>query len=69
MLTTLLTLMPQGGEWIIILIVALLVFGGKKIPELMHGLGKGIRGFKEGMNGTEEESKKDETKENDKLKP
>ena len=66
MLTTLLTFMPQGVEWIIILIVALLVFGGKKIPELMHGLGKGIRGFKEGMNGTDEETKKEEPKENNK---
>ena len=37
--------MPGGGEWIIILIVALLLFGGKKIPELMRGLGKGIREF------------------------
>jgi len=70
MLTTLLSLMPGGGEWIIILIVALLIFGGKKIPELMHGLGKGIRGFKEGMNGTDEDPKKEETKkEDDKLKP
>jgi sec-independent protein translocase protein TatA len=69
MLTTLLSLMPNGGEWIIILIVALLIFGGKKIPELMHGFGKGIRGFKEGMNGTDEEPKKEEPKENDKLKP
>jgi len=66
MLTTLLTLMPNGGEWIIILIVALLIFGGKKIPELMHGLGKGIRGFKEGMNGTDEEPKKEEPKDKDK---
>ena len=37
--------MPGGGEWIIILVVALLLFGGKKIPELMRGLGKGIREF------------------------
>jgi len=36
----------------------------------MHGLGKGIRGFKEGMNGTDEDPKKEETKkEDDKLKP
>lgn len=37
--------MPGGGEWIMILIVALLLFGGKKIPELMRGLGRGIREF------------------------
>lgn len=53
------------GTWEIILIVLviLLIFGGKKIPELMHGLGKGIRSFKDGMNEKEEkEEKKDETK-------
>ncbi len=37
--------MPGGGEWIIILVVVLLMFGGKKIPELMRGLGRGIRDF------------------------
>jgi sec-independent protein translocase protein TatA len=37
--------MPGGGEMIIILVVILLLFGGKKIPELMRGLGKGIREF------------------------
>jgi sec-independent protein translocase protein TatA len=45
------------GTWEIILIVLaiLLIFGGKKIPELMRGLGKGIRSFKDGMNGKDEE--------------
>ena len=52
---------------IIIALVVVLIFGGKKIPELMHGLGKGIRNFKEGMNGTDDE-KKDDSKENEKLK-
>ncbi|MCH5328994.1 MAG: twin-arginine translocase TatA/TatE family subunit [Coprobacter sp.] len=37
------------GEIIVIVLVVLLLFGGKKIPELMHGLGKGVRSFKEGM--------------------
>lgn len=37
--------MPGGGELIIILVVVLLLFGGRKIPELMRGLGKGIREF------------------------
>ena len=41
------------GEIIIIAIVVLLLFGGKKIPELMKGLGKGIKNFKEGVNGIE----------------
>ena len=41
------------GIWqiVLIVIVVLLLFGGKKIPELMKGLGKGVRSFKEGMNG------------------
>lgn len=42
-------------EIVIIAVVILLVFGGRKIPELMRGLGKGIRGFKEGLNGMTEE--------------
>ena len=42
-------------EIIIIALVVLLFFGGKKIPELMKGLGKGVRSFKDGMNGKEEE--------------
>lgn len=40
----------RGWEWIVILLVILLLFGGKKIPELMKGLGKGVRSFKEGVN-------------------
>ena len=46
-------------EIIIIAIVVLVLFGGKKLPELMHGVGKGIRYFKKGMNGIEDEIKKD----------
>jgi len=46
-------------ELVIILIVVLLLFGGKKIPELMRGLGKGVRNFKEGVNGIEEDLKVD----------
>ena len=46
------------GQIAIILVVVLLLFGGKKIPELMKGMGKGIKGFKDEMNGGEEESKK-----------
>lgn len=38
------------GEILLIAFVVLLLFGGKKIPELMKGLGKGVRGFKQGMN-------------------
>lgn len=44
------------GIWEILLIalIVLLIFGGKKIPELMRGLGKGIRSFKNGINGKED---------------
>ena len=52
-----LTFFPLGvvGPWqvVIIALVILLLFGGKKIPELMKGLGKGMRSFKEGMNEVE----------------
>ena len=47
-------------EIIIIALIVLLLFGGKKIPELMKGLGKGVRSFKDGMNGTDQEAKKEE---------
>ena len=56
----LLGFLPSGSEWIIIALVILLLFGGKKIPELMKGLGKGVKSFKDGMNGVEE-SLKDNT--------
>ena len=47
----------HGWEWIIIGLVVLLLFGGKKIPELMRGLGKGVKSFKQGMNEVEKEVK------------
>lgn len=51
------------GPWEIVALVAvvLLLFGGKKIPELMKGLGKGVKSFKEGMNEVEKEIKDDNT--------
>ncbi len=42
-------------ELLLIALVVLLFFGGKKIPELMKGIGKGVRSFKEGMHGIEKE--------------
>lgn len=45
----------QGWEWIVIALVVLLLFGGKKIPELMRGLGKGVKSFKQGMKEVEGE--------------
>ena len=43
------------GEIIVVALVVLLLFGGKKIPELMRGLGKGVKSFKEGMNDVRKE--------------
>lgn len=54
----LLGLLPSGSEWIIIAVIFLLLFGGKKIPELMKGLGKGVKSFKEGVNEAKEEINK-----------
>lgn len=53
------------GEIIVIVLVFLLLFGGKKIPELMKGVGKGVKSFKQGLNEVEDEIKKasdDDTK-------
>lgn len=49
-------------EILVIALVVLLLFGGKKIPELMRGLGKGVKSFKEGLNDLEEKEKKENTK-------
>ncbi len=46
------------GEIIVIALIVLLLFGGKKIPELMRGIGKGIRNFKEGVNNIESDIEK-----------
>ena len=58
-------------EMLLIALVVLLFFGGKKIPELMKGIGKGVRSFKEGMNEVEDnlketDQKKEETTSNEK---
>lgn len=47
-------------ELLIIALIILLLFGGAKIPQLMRGLGKGVKSFKDGMNGKDEEEVKDE---------
>ena len=49
------------GEIIIIAIIVLLLFGGKKIPELMKGIGKGVKNFKDGVKGLEDDIKIDDT--------
>ncbi len=47
--------MPGGGEWILIVIAILILFGGKKIPELMKGVGKGMREFNDAKNSVKSE--------------
>ena len=49
------------GEIIIIAIIVLLLFGGKKIPELMNVIGKGVKNFKDGVKGLEDDIKIDDT--------
>ena len=51
-------LMIGAPEIIFIVLIVLLLFGGKKIPELMKGMGKGVKMFKQGMNEMEEEVKR-----------
>ncbi|MEO6135091.1 MAG: twin-arginine translocase TatA/TatE family subunit [Ginsengibacter sp.] len=52
---TLLISMPGGSEWILIVLVILLFFGGKKIPDLMRGVGKGIREFNDAKENVKKE--------------
>ncbi|MCK4677224.1 MAG: twin-arginine translocase TatA/TatE family subunit [Bacteroidales bacterium] len=49
------------GHWeiLVIVLIVLLLFGGRKIPEMMKGMGKGIRSFKKGMSGEDDEETKD----------
>ncbi|MCD8030709.1 MAG: twin-arginine translocase TatA/TatE family subunit [Bacteroides sp.] len=53
-----LLILPRGSEWIVIALLILLLFGGKKIPELMKGLGKGVKSFKDGVNEAKAEINK-----------
>ena len=47
--------MPGGSEWIFIVIAVLVLFGGRKIPEFMRGIGKGIREFKDAKDNVKNE--------------
>ena len=58
--------MPGGAEWIIIGVILILLFGAKKIPQLMRGMGSGIKEFKDGMKEGEGETKSEE-KDTDKI--
>ena len=58
-------LMIGAPEIIFIVLIVLLLFGGKKIPELMRGLGKGVKSFKEGMNEVTKEDSNTNKPDND----
>lgn len=60
--------MPGGWEWIVIILVIVLLFGGRKIPELMKGLGQGMKEFKKARNEADDTSKKDDDSKRDSLK-
>ncbi len=47
--------MPGGSEWILIVLVVLLFFGGKKIPDLMRGIGRGVREFNDAKDNVKNE--------------
>lgn len=64
MITNFLILGIGTQELLIICIIVLLLFGGKKIPELMKGLGKGVKSFKDGMNDVENTLKDNDTANN-----
>lgn len=53
--TTLLLSMPGGSEWLLVILVVLIFFGGKKIPELMRGVGRGIREFNDAKTNVKSE--------------
>lgn len=53
--STLLLSMPGGSEWLLVVLVILIFFGGKKIPELMRGVGRGIREFNDAKNNVKNE--------------
>ena len=56
------------GEWLIVLLIILVLFGATRIPALMKGLGKGVREFKKGINGEDEEEEPKDKKEEGKNK-
>ncbi|WP_439183921.1 Sec-independent protein translocase subunit TatA/TatB [Carboxylicivirga taeanensis] len=57
--------LPGGPEWILIILALLLLFGGRKIPELMKGLGQGMKEFKKARN--DDENKSDGDKKNEAI--
>ena len=68
MSTTLLFMGFGMQELVVIVLIFLLLFGGKKIPELMKGLGKGVKNFKDGVNGIEEDRRRLEDRHEERRK-
>ena len=64
--TLLLMGMPNAGELMILLLIIIVLFGGKKIPEIAKGLGQGMREFNEAKNGVKEEIEKSAKESQDK---
>jgi sec-independent protein translocase protein TatA len=58
-----------GGEWIWVLVIVLLLFGGKKIPELMRGLGRGVREFNDAKDNVRSELEKGMKESDSEKKP
>jgi len=54
-------------ELVLVFVILLLIFGGRKIPELARGLGSGIKNFKEALQGEEAQDKKDKSEQKDKT--
>lgn len=59
---------PQGSEWLLILLVILLLFGGSKLPQLAKALGQSKRAFREGQEDADEEARIDETRRRERLR-
>lgn len=64
----LLSFIPSGYEWILIILAIVLLFGGRKIPELMKGLGQGMKEFKKAKNESADKDKKDDQESNEAIK-
>ena len=60
--------MPGGWEWIVILVVILLIFGGTRLPQLAKALGQSKRAFREGQDEADEEARVEEAKRRERLR-
>lgn len=68
MMNTMLSIgMPGGWEWIIILVVILLLFGGSRLPQLAKSIGQSKRAFREGLDAEDEEARLEEARRRERL--